>query len=150
MNFSTSSFKKGLLFVLVAALAGGAALLWMQTQRHSQATSTNATQAVKVPEYSMMARAGLVAFEATCARCHGSNGTGTDKGPPLLHEIYNPGHHPDGAFVSAVRQGVRRHHWNFGDMPSQPKVTDREIAEIVRYVRELQVANGIVYREHRM
>jgi len=35
-------------------------------------------------------------------------------------------------------------------MPSQPQVSDREIAEIVRYVRELQVANGIVYREHRM
>jgi len=139
-----------MLFILVIGLVGGVALFWMQSQQHAPATPKTTAQRIAVPEYSMMARAGLVAFDASCARCHGSNGTGTDKGPPLLHEIYNPGHHPDGAFVSAVRQGVPRHHWNFGDMPAQPQVSDREIAEIVRYVPELQVANGIVYREHRM
>jgi hypothetical protein len=35
-------------------------------------------------------------------------------------------------------------------MPSQPQVTDQQLLEIVRYVRELQAANGIVYRPHRM
>ncbi len=40
--------------------------------------------------------------------------------------------------------------WNFDDIPPQPQVSDREIAEIVRFVRELPVANGVVYREHRM
>jgi YHS domain-containing protein len=51
---------------------------------------------------------------------------------------------------SAVRRGVPRHHWPFGDMPAQPQVTDDQLAQIVRYVRELQQANGIVYQEHRM
>jgi mono/diheme cytochrome c family protein len=49
-----------------------------------------------------------------------------------------------------VRHGVRQHHWPFGDMPAQPQVTDEQLAQIIRYVRELQAANGIVYREHRI
>jgi hypothetical protein len=35
-------------------------------------------------------------------------------------------------------------------MPPQPNVTDKQIAAIIRYVRELQTANGIVLRQHRM
>ena len=150
MNFRIPFFKAVLLFLFVAVLVSAAWRFWKGGQPDVQAAPKAAVQRITVPEYSMMARAGLTAFEANCASCHGSNGTGTDKGPPLLHEIYNPGHHSDGSFVSAVRKGVRSHHWRFGDMPPQPKVSDLEIAEIVRYVRELQVANGIVYREHHM
>jgi hypothetical protein len=39
--------------------------------------------------------------------------------------------------------GVRAHHWRFGDMPPDPAVTPVEVAQITRYVRELQQANGI-------
>ena len=48
------------------------------------------------------------------------------------------------AFVLAARNGVRAHHWPFGDMPpvGQP-LTDGELAAIIAYVRELQRANGI-------
>ena len=35
-------------------------------------------------------------------------------------------------------------------MPPQPQVSDEDIAAIVRYIRELQEANGIRYRPHRM
>jgi cytochrome c551/c552 len=35
-------------------------------------------------------------------------------------------------------------------MPPQPQVSDEELAAIIRYVRELQTANGIFYRPHRM
>jgi hypothetical protein len=35
-------------------------------------------------------------------------------------------------------------------MPPQPQVTPEQLEAIVRYVRELQVANGIAYRPHRM
>jgi hypothetical protein len=35
-------------------------------------------------------------------------------------------------------------------MPAQPEVTGHEMASIIRYVRELQAANGIFYRPHRM
>jgi mono/diheme cytochrome c family protein len=105
---------------------------------------------ITVPTLSTMATRGQVAFEANCATCHGQNGAGTDKGPALVHDIYNPGHHPDEAFVRASRQGVRQHHWRFGNMPPRPEVTDNQIAEIVRYIRELQEANGIIYRQHNM
>lgn len=112
--------------------------------------SDGAAVSVKVPKLSAQASAGKVAFDANCAQCHGTNGAGTKQGPPFVNDIYNPGHHSDIAFSYAVRQGVRRHHWPFGDMPAQPKVTDAQVADIVRYVRELQEANGIFYKLHQM
>ncbi len=105
---------------------------------------------VRVPELSAQALKGKQAFNTTCAQCHGQNASGTDKGPPLIHQIYNPGHHADKAFLLAARRGVRQHHWPYGDMPRQPQVTNRELAAIIKYVRELQVANGITYKPHRM
>jgi len=104
----------------------------------------------QMPKLSPQAAAGRRAFDAHCAECHGRYGLGTDKGPPLLHAIYNPGHHADESFRSAVKQGVRQHHWRFGDMPPQPQVGDEQLAQIVRYVRELQQANGIRFAPHRM
>jgi mono/diheme cytochrome c family protein len=48
------------------------------------------------------------------------------------------------AFVLAARNGVRAHHWPFGDMPPvEERLTDGELGAIVAYVRELQRANGI-------
>lgn len=105
---------------------------------------------VRVPELSTVAVRGQVAFDANCAQCHGKNAAGGDKGPPLVHNIYNPGHHGDQAFLLATKRGVRRHHWPYGDMPPQPQVSGAEITAIVKYVRELQVANGITYKPHRM
>jgi len=105
---------------------------------------------VQVPELSAAALRGQQAFKANCAQCHGKNGSGTGKGPPLIHNIYNPGHHDDQSFLRAAKQGVRQHHWPYGNMPRQPQVTNRELAAIVKYVRELQVANGITYKPHRM
>lgn len=99
---------------------------------------------------SPQAQAGKLVFEANCARCHGVGAVGTDNGPPLKHQIYNPGHHDDGAFYRAARQGTPQHHWRFGNMPPQPQVSDREIGEIIRYIREIQVAAGITYKPHRM
>jgi len=34
--------------------------------------------------------------------------------------------------------------------PPQPQVSDEQLAAVVRYVRELQEANGIFYRPHTM
>lgn len=105
---------------------------------------------VQVPDLSAAALKGKLAFDANCAQCHGQNAAGTGKGPPLVHDIYNPGHHGDQAFVLAAKRGVRRHHWPYGNMPPQPQVSGAEITAIVKYVRELQVANGITYKQHRM
>lgn len=103
-----------------------------------------------IPEYSDLAKRGEALFQANCAQCHGVNTVGTDQGPPFLHPFYNPGHHGDRAFLAAVRNGVRAHHWNFGDMPPQPQVSSAQLRAIVAYVREIQVANGIVYQKHKM
>jgi len=105
---------------------------------------------VKTPELSPQALAGKKAFDAYCAQCHGKNGGGSDQGPPLVHNTYNPGHHADQAFFLAAKRGVKRHHWNFEDMPPQPQVKDKEVASIVLYIRELQAANGIFFKKHRM
>jgi hypothetical protein len=75
-----------------------------------------------VPELSPAAQAGQVAFQRTCAPCHGDVAQGTATGPPLVHEIYRPAHHADIAFELAVRCGARTHHWCFGDMPAQATV----------------------------
>ena len=56
-------------------------------------------------------------FNASCSRCHGLHGKGTNNGPPLVHKIYEPNHHGDFAFQRAAAQGVRAHHWKFGNMP---------------------------------
>jgi mono/diheme cytochrome c family protein len=98
---------------------------------------------VNVPALSEEARTGQVVFDRLCASCHGANAAGGPAGPPLVHSIYRPAHHADVAFVLAVRRGVGAHHWRFGDMPPQPGLREDEIGLIVRYVRELQRANGI-------
>jgi mono/diheme cytochrome c family protein len=98
---------------------------------------------VHSPDLSPVARAGQAAFEKSCASCHGLTAGGTDQGPPLVHRIYEPGHHADAAFVLAASRGVPQHHWDFGSMPPQPQVGERSLQQIIAYVRELQRANGI-------
>lgn len=94
-------------------------------------------------ELSPSAEVGRIAFADHCAGCHGTNGSGTEQGPPLIHIIYEPNHHGDAAFVLAARNGSRSHHWRFGDMPPQPQVSEEEIETIIQFVREVQRANGI-------
>lgn len=120
------------------------------TLRPAPKTDSGGRIAVVVPQLSETAQAGKIAFDANCGRCHGRNATGTDRGPPLVHDIYNPGHHADIAFFMAARRGVRAHHWAFGNMPPQPQVSDKQLMAIVRYIRELQEANGIFFKPHVM
>ena len=100
---------------------------------------------VTVPEQlSPEAAAGKTHFDSFCARCHGPSAAGWDgAGPPLIHQIYEPSHHGDMAFRLAAAQGTRQHHWNFGNMPAVPEVSEAQVAEITAYIRELQRANGI-------
>lgn len=135
-------------FVLAFFAAGLGLVAWQ-----ALAPSANGeayTVSVNVPDLSPAAVRGKAAFDANCAICHGVNASGTDKGPPLVHNIYNPGHHADGAFFIAAKRGVRSHHWPYGDMPPQPQVSEGQIKDIIVYVRELQRANGITSQPHRM
>ncbi|MFT7448634.1 MAG: mono/diheme cytochrome c family protein [Glaciecola sp.] len=100
---------------------------------------------VAVPEtFSTNAEIGKLAFDAKCAACHGANAAGQDGvAPPLVHKIYEPNHHGDASFLLAAKNGVRAHHWRFGNMPPVEGLTDGDVKMIVAYVRELQRANGI-------
>jgi len=102
-------------------------------------------QTVKVPAVlSDAAQIGKRAFEAKCAVCHGVNAVGQNGvAPPLVHRIYEPNHHSDGAFVLAAKNGVQSHHWSFGNMPPIKGLTDADVKYIARYIRELQKENGI-------
>jgi mono/diheme cytochrome c family protein len=95
-------------------------------------------------ELSANAQIGKRAFDAKCAQCHGTNAAGQNgAAPPLVHKTYEPNHHSDMAFVLAAKNGVRSHHWRFGDMPPVEGLTDADVKMIARYVRELQKENGI-------
>ena len=86
---------------------------------------------------------GETKFNANCASCHGKQAAGTDHGPPLVHKIYEPNHHGDPAFQRAAANGVKAHHWEFGDMPKIGGVTPEDVDQIVKYVRWLQTQAGI-------
>jgi cytochrome c len=90
------------------------------------------------------AEIGKRAFEAKCAWWHGVNAAGQNGvAPPLVHEIYEPNHHGDMAFVLAAKYGARSHHWPFGDMPPVTGLTDADVKYIARHIRELQKEDGI-------
>ena len=86
---------------------------------------------------------GKPLYEKNCAACHGAALNGSDKGPPLVHKVYEPSHHSDIAFQIAARHGMRAHHWKFGDMPPVAGVSADEVAHITAYVRMLQRRAGI-------
>lgn len=141
--------NKAKIAILIAIAAGiAAAAFW--TQDNSKKPVAGAASGAGVPVevavpsvFSEEAQMGERAFNAVCAACHGANGAGSGMGPPLVHRIYEPSHHGDQAFEMAAANGVRAHHWRFGDMPPQPALTKADLRTVITYVRELQRANGI-------
>lgn len=72
---------------------------------------------------------GAEIYKANCARCHGENGDGTDKGISFLK-----GHalsHTEEDFIKQVTNGEE------DEMPAfKDKLTEAEIKAVVKYVRE--------------
>ena len=135
--------KRQWMLAAVAILVIGAIVWRLYPQKAAPGTGAPIVD-VTVPELDTLALAGKAAFDANCASCHGANAAGQDGvAPPLVHIIYEPNHHGDRAFYLAAQQGVRAHHWPFGDMPPVEGVSEAEIGRIVAYVRTLQRANGI-------
>ena len=136
---------------VIAALAGA----WYVMQPGEANVSNEAGNASPLPGDAMVAvtvpaslseqeEIGKRAFEAVCASCHGENAQGKEgTAPPLVHKIYEPGHHGDMAFVLAAQNGVRAHHWKFGNMPPVKGVTKADVLDVIAYVRALQRENGI-------
>ncbi len=123
----------------IAALGAG----WYALFGDSGDQASTDVAAMIVPELTSEQEAGRVLFDANGATCHGPNASGSDQGPPLVHQIYESSHHGGMAFLLAVRQGVRAHHWRFGNMPAVGSVSEDEVVQITAYVRALQRANGI-------
>lgn len=86
---------------------------------------------------------GMSQYVELCSSCHGEWGDGTDQGPPLLHVFYKRSHHSNASFHRAIMNGVKAHHWNFGDMPPVAGATEGDVKSIVRFVRWLQNEKGI-------
>jgi mono/diheme cytochrome c family protein len=152
--------NKTLIATLFLATAAGAGWYWTANTKPQVINAPTAGSGAEPPpkqagaplvevivpkELSAQARIGETYFNAVCASCHGANAAGQDGvAPPLVHRIYEPSHHGDIAFVMAARNGVRSHHWPFGNMPPvKQHLTDAELGAIVEYVRELQRASGI-------
>ncbi len=107
---------------------------------HATASADGGGLNIEVPQEF---QAGEERFTAFCSRCHGVHARGTTKGPPLVHKIYEPSHHGDFAFLRAAAQGVRAHHWDFGNMPKIADASPDDVKWIIAYVRWLQREAGI-------
>lgn len=105
-------------------------------------SSAELSDDVAPEDRSILAAEGEILYQATCAECHGSDLRGTDKGPSHLSIVYEPNHHGDAVFALAVINGVKQHHWPFGDMAPVPDLDDADIERIVAYVRENQRLHG--------
>jgi mono/diheme cytochrome c family protein len=85
---------------------------------------------------------GAEVYAQTCASCHGTDLRGTDKGPSHLSIVYEPNHHTDDSFRSAISNGAPQHHWSFGDMPAVGNLSDSDVEAVIAFVRAEQERQG--------
>lgn len=105
------------------------------------ACEPNSTTEIPIQDSDLVETGGRL-YADNCAECHGDDLRGTDKGPSHLSELYEPGHHGDGAFMVAVLAGSREHHWDFGAMPPVEGLTREQVDAIIAFVRERQRVEG--------
>jgi len=94
------------------------------------------------PANSGSEQTGRALYAENCASCHGIDLRGTDTGPSHFSILYEPNHHGDESFRSAIQNGAVQHHWNFGDMPPIDGLDDNEIDAIIAYIRAEQDREG--------
>ena len=128
--------------VVAVALALFGAYFWF-TQEGNNTDADLVANSIVEPQLSGLAQQGEAVFNENCAACHGVNLAGTNKGPTLIHGLYRPNHHGDGAIASAALNGVRAHHWPFGDMPPVEGINPQKLTVIIAYIRAIQEANGV-------
>ena len=107
------------------------------------------TVEVIAAELSEEAIQGEALFKANCPGVPRRERGGHEAGSAADSRHLQSGSPFGQGFLSGGRRlGVRAHHWPYGDMPPQPQVKEAEVALIIRYIRELQEANGIVYKRY--
>lgn len=85
---------------------------------------------------------GAQVYAQSCASCHGADLRGTDKGPSHLSIVYEPNHHGDDSFRSAITNGAPQHHWNFGDMAPIGGLSDEDVEAVIAFIRAEQNRQG--------
>lgn len=100
----------------------------------------SAAESIEIP---LELSRGQLLYEKYCSGCHGTGLDGSDQGPPLVHPYYKPSHHDDGTFYRAVLEGVRQHHWNFGDMPPVSAMTPGKTEQVIAFIRYYQQQQGL-------
>ena len=85
---------------------------------------------------------GAEVYAQSCASCHGADLRGTDKGPSHLSIVYEPNHHTDDSFRSAIANGAPQHHWPFGDMDPVEGLSDDDVDAVIAFVRAEQQRQG--------
>ncbi len=83
-------------------------------------------------------KAGQIAFHKVCSNCHGSDAMGKHtQAPRLIDEEYLDPNFADEEIRETIINGTDK-------MPPQRKnVTDKEITEIIKYLRYSQQAAGL-------
>ena len=127
------------LSLLAAGGCGGAA----DPEAGNPGAGADRLPSTPFPDVAAAGRQGEELFNANCSACHGVGAAGTSLGPPLVHRVYHPGHHPDFSIRNAVAQGVPQHHWPFGDMAPVSGVEPQDVEKVVCYIRQQQRAGGI-------
>ena len=81
-------------------------------------------------------------YHRVCANCHGADALGKQtRAPGLIDPEYLPGNFSDEEMYKQIIEGSDK-------MPSQrSKVSDPEVAEIIKYLRYSQKAAGIIVEE---
>ena len=122
--------KKVLLIVVMLMFGFFALLNWLDLEKNNFLPDS---------KYKPSISQGKSSYQSHCMKCHGINLLGTTRGPSLLDNVYNPSHHSDLSFYIAVKNGVKQHHWKFGDMPMITGLTPERVSDIVSYIRWMQI-----------
>lgn len=85
---------------------------------------------------------GSDAYRTFCATCHGTDLRGTEIGSSLRSIVYEPTRHDDAAFVVAIKEGAKAHHWDLNNMPRISAISDQEISAVIAYIRRIQNTEG--------
>jgi len=85
---------------------------------------------------------GRIAFASECAQCHGRLARGTRHGPDLIAPAYGPAIASDDRIRRAVRNGVATADGRLA-MAAVPGVSERDLARMIAFLREMQRVNGI-------